>query len=154
MLLCSVKCLKCNTIIFSRNVHDFRSCPCGAISIDGGFDYTKISGNADDYETIILDLKLDGNVTEMFGKSWTVKDALNFDYNAADFGLESCLGMIAPDKVNTYIYKSLGNGVLAMRYPFDEKEIVPEFEIEYAEKEKNIKSKRLRYLVDTILEKG
>lgn len=30
---------KCKDIIFSRTRHDFHSCSCGNISIDGGFDY-------------------------------------------------------------------------------------------------------------------
>lgn len=29
-------CPKCNTFIYSRARHDFQSCPCGSISIDGG----------------------------------------------------------------------------------------------------------------------
>lgn len=32
-------CPKCKFLIFSRARHDFRSCPCGEIAIDGGFEY-------------------------------------------------------------------------------------------------------------------
>ena len=39
----SIKCPLCKCRIYSRARHDFRTCPCGAVSIDGGFDYTKIS---------------------------------------------------------------------------------------------------------------
>ena len=39
----AITCPKCKTTIFSRSCHDFRSCPCGAMSIDGGFDYTKVN---------------------------------------------------------------------------------------------------------------
>lgn len=35
----AIKCPKCGDIIFSRAHHDFHSCSCGAISIDGGFEY-------------------------------------------------------------------------------------------------------------------
>lgn len=42
-------CNKCHNFVFSRSRHDFRSCPCGSVSVDGGFDYLKVSG--DDYET-------------------------------------------------------------------------------------------------------
>ena len=38
----AVKCPKCGNVIFSRARHDFRSCSCGTISIDGGFDYTRV----------------------------------------------------------------------------------------------------------------
>lgn len=30
-----IKCLKCNDIIESLSVHDFKYCKCGACSIDG-----------------------------------------------------------------------------------------------------------------------
>ena len=43
----AVKCLKCKTIVFSRARHDFRSCKCGEVSIDGGFDYCKLSHKTD-----------------------------------------------------------------------------------------------------------
>lgn len=39
----SAKCLECNTEIESRHRHDFVSCPCGAIAVDGGKDYLKRS---------------------------------------------------------------------------------------------------------------
>ena len=30
-----IKCLKCNDIIESLSVHDYKKCKCGACSIDG-----------------------------------------------------------------------------------------------------------------------
>jgi hypothetical protein len=44
MKLIGIRCLKCGDIIYSRARHDFHYCSCGAIAIDGGFDYLKISG--------------------------------------------------------------------------------------------------------------
>jgi hypothetical protein len=35
----ALKCPKCGDIIFNRAHHDFHSCSCGAISVDGGFEY-------------------------------------------------------------------------------------------------------------------
>jgi hypothetical protein len=43
----AVKCLKCKSIVFSRARHDFRTCECGDVSIDGGFDYCKLSHKTD-----------------------------------------------------------------------------------------------------------
>lgn len=43
MIITVYTCPKCKDSIFSRTTHDFRSCSCGEISIDGGFDYTKVS---------------------------------------------------------------------------------------------------------------
>ena len=43
------QCNKCHEIIESKHVHDFVSCKCGAISVDGGRDYLKRSAkNWDD----------------------------------------------------------------------------------------------------------
>ena len=41
-----IKCLKCNDIIESLSVHDFKYCKCGACSIDGGNQYTRVGGDA------------------------------------------------------------------------------------------------------------
>lgn len=38
-------CLKCNDIIESLSVHDYKKCKCGACSIDGGNEYARISGD-------------------------------------------------------------------------------------------------------------
>ena len=39
-----IKCNSCNDIVISLHRHDFRFCKCGAVAIDGGDSYTKISG--------------------------------------------------------------------------------------------------------------
>ena len=36
-----VKCNHCGDIIESRHRHDFRTCSCGAVSVDGGRDYLR-----------------------------------------------------------------------------------------------------------------
>ena len=41
------KCKKCGDVIESKHRHDFVSCNCGAISVDGGKDYLKRSGDFD-----------------------------------------------------------------------------------------------------------
>jgi hypothetical protein len=35
------KCLKCEDVIFSASVHDFKSCKCDNIFVDGGMDYIR-----------------------------------------------------------------------------------------------------------------
>jgi hypothetical protein len=37
------QCPTCKDIVYSRARHDMRGCTCGAIAVDGGFDYSKIS---------------------------------------------------------------------------------------------------------------
>ena len=40
----SVRCTLCGDNIFSSHVHDFVTCKCGNISVDGGQDYLRRSG--------------------------------------------------------------------------------------------------------------
>ncbi len=49
ILLNRVRCLKCDTVIVSKHRHDFTTCPCGAVSVDGGSHYLKRVGNREDY---------------------------------------------------------------------------------------------------------
>ena len=37
-----LKCFGCGTVIESRHRHDFVTCTCGDVSIDGGLDYQRI----------------------------------------------------------------------------------------------------------------
>lgn len=59
MLVSAIQCRDCLSIIFSRARHDFRWCKCKHVAIDGGRDYTKISGDIDN----ILSLAIDINAT-------------------------------------------------------------------------------------------
>lgn len=43
MKITGLICPTCKYVIYSRARHDFRSCFCGGLSIDGGFDYMKVS---------------------------------------------------------------------------------------------------------------
>jgi len=40
-----IKCLKCKDVIRSQNRHDYRTCECGAVSVDGGSCCLKRSGD-------------------------------------------------------------------------------------------------------------
>jgi hypothetical protein len=40
-----IRCLKCNDVIESKHVHDFKKCKCGACFIDGGDNYTRVGGD-------------------------------------------------------------------------------------------------------------
>jgi len=43
MKVSAIKCPCCGDTIYSRACHDYRSCSCFGVSIDGGFDYIKVS---------------------------------------------------------------------------------------------------------------
>ena len=45
----SATCRKCKDFIFSRHVHDFVTCKCGAISVDGGQEYLRRVGDPADF---------------------------------------------------------------------------------------------------------
>ena len=50
-----VKCNHCGDIIESRHRHDFRTCSCGAVSVDGGRDYLRRCYKAEgDYEELSI----------------------------------------------------------------------------------------------------
>lgn len=43
----AAKCKRCGDIIESTHRHDFKSCECGAISVDGGKEYIRRLAAAD-----------------------------------------------------------------------------------------------------------
>ena len=45
----AAQCAKCGDIIESKHRHDFVSCGCGAIFIDGGHEYFRGGGNPKDF---------------------------------------------------------------------------------------------------------
>jgi hypothetical protein len=48
----AARCLKCGETIVSRHRHDFVTCKCGAISVDGGRAYLRRCGNPDAFEEL------------------------------------------------------------------------------------------------------
>lgn len=40
----AAQCLGCNDVIVSKHRHDFRTCKCGKLSVDGGLEYIRRSG--------------------------------------------------------------------------------------------------------------
>lgn len=45
-----IKCLLCEDVIYSAHKHDFVSCKCGAVCVDGGMNYLKRCGSTCNYE--------------------------------------------------------------------------------------------------------
>jgi len=48
----TIKCWKCGDTITSEHRHDMVWCKCGAIAIDGGDSYTRITGYPEDWEYV------------------------------------------------------------------------------------------------------
>ena len=59
-----IKCNKCGDIIFSRARHDFHHCTCKSIFVDGGFDYLRFGGNAEDIESV--EIEVDATMGELY----------------------------------------------------------------------------------------
>ena len=51
-----VRCVKCNDKPYSANRHDFQTCKCGSISVDGGMAYLRRSGDLNQYEDISIEI--------------------------------------------------------------------------------------------------
>ena len=47
-----IKCIKCKEVIESKFRHDFVSCKCGAVAVDGGKDYWRTVGDPKDYKRL------------------------------------------------------------------------------------------------------
>ena len=55
MIICNqVECLVCGDRPFSAHRHDFQTCKCGNVSVDGGCDYLKRAGKGF-YKELSLD---------------------------------------------------------------------------------------------------
>ncbi len=52
----SAICMRCQDEVVSRHRHDFRSCRCGAMFVDGGKEYLRRGGDL----TYIMDTSLHG----------------------------------------------------------------------------------------------
>lgn len=63
MIVRAVQCKQCKDIIYSRARHDFRTCTCGAIFIDGGFDYIRIGG---DIEEPLIEVEVNATQQELY----------------------------------------------------------------------------------------
>ena len=51
-----VKCNRCGDEPFSGSVHDFRSCKCGNIAVDGGMSYLRRVGDIDAYTEMSIEI--------------------------------------------------------------------------------------------------
>ena len=47
-----IKCRKCENIIESTSVHDFKFCSCRACAVDGGMEYLRRVGEHEDWEEL------------------------------------------------------------------------------------------------------
>ena len=53
----AVKCVKCGDVIFSRTKRDYRVCSCGAVGVDGGFDYCRVAFDGEEPPQLELEVE-------------------------------------------------------------------------------------------------
>ena len=79
LLVNAAICKSCKTVLFSRASHDYRSCTCGRISVDGGFDYFRCCVTEQDIIEY-LNVKLPKKITKkILYNDW--------NYNIDKYGL-------------------------------------------------------------------
>jgi DNA-binding helix-hairpin-helix protein with protein kinase domain len=47
-----IRCTRCGTVVWSTHVHDMVYCECKAVAVDGGREYTKITGDPIDFAKV------------------------------------------------------------------------------------------------------
>ncbi len=70
----AIRCLKCNTVIESKHVHDFVRCPCKACFVDGGHDYLRRGFNGPQEEAFEELAEHEGGSRDDLCNLWTEKD--------------------------------------------------------------------------------
>ena len=54
-----VQCLICNEVIESKFTHDYVTCSCGNVSVDGGHDYCKVNFKTNQWKQVLDEEKTD-----------------------------------------------------------------------------------------------
>lgn len=73
----AVVCTKCDDFIFSRHIHDYVTCSCGAISVDGGQAYLRRSGD----RSVAIDCSWEIEDTIYEACATAVRDAIESESN-------------------------------------------------------------------------
>lgn len=81
----AIKCNRCGDIIESKSVHDFKSCSCGCVSVDGGTEYLRRS------------FQKEGDYTELSETILTLDEAIAQAENCQcdEWNMTECLQVAA-----------------------------------------------------------
>ena len=105
-------CKECGEVIESKHRHDYVSCLCGAIAVDGGYDYLRRIGKLESF----IDMSVTASRVKRFlvGES-TLDDPLSSGRNLRDLWIK-LYAWVAPGKDETICtrFKALDNGALFM----------------------------------------
>lgn len=95
------ECLVCHELVESTHVHDYRSCKCGAIAVDGGREYLRRSAKS-------FDLLVERSIVEHHPVSqWLTRNVVNAVIEREDL-----------DSIQSIVRKVLDRG-FAFQAPHD-----------------------------------
>lgn len=63
ILVNQIKCKLCGSVIESTITHDFKTCLCGKVSVDGGHSYLRRCGDAGTWEELSI-IKPDNSLVD------------------------------------------------------------------------------------------
>lgn len=58
MIVQAYRCRSCEDILFSRAKHDYRTCSCGAVAVNGGLKFLRVTSRNQFPEKVDLDLEV------------------------------------------------------------------------------------------------
>lgn len=136
----AIKCKKCGDTIFSRARHDMRFCSCESVSVDGGFDYMKISGKPFNVESVVIEI--DSNERELYNdyikvinkfglikpnetpnKKSTENSSIDWDHIGNTYGIEK----FTTEAEKTTVTEKIGGITLFSKFKFNEKVRIGKF---------------------------
>ena len=86
MTINAIYCKHCHNIIFSRHVHDYRSCDCGKCHVDGGqLDYFRILAPSDN-DFIVLHLDSEVILNQQMQYDYLYKNSNSHKFPDGYFG--------------------------------------------------------------------
>lgn len=62
----AIQCPNCKDIIYSCAHHDFHSCSCGGVEVDGGFEYLRYGWNPDIQRPEPIEIEVDATKRELY----------------------------------------------------------------------------------------
>lgn len=78
----AAKCLGCGVTVESRHRHDFKTCGCGNLSVDGGHAYLRTVVDRPDQMEDMSIVEMDGPTIEDQNDDWTTSDLFEEEKSA------------------------------------------------------------------------
>ena len=70
----TITCPACKDELYSRATHDFRACKCGAVFVDGGFDYFRCGYEPKSKEKVVFRVRYVPCSKEQLYDDWNLQE--------------------------------------------------------------------------------